>query len=97
MTLFHSGAVLGGACAAVVAVLGILFFHSTPGQWINIGCAIRTFARGVLGVVSVVLAVVGIVLAAMSGAYQFYFGWLVTYLAGLVCYFVLRYKVFKIS
>lgn len=97
MSNFQAGIVLGVSCAALVAIIGLAFFRNVGGGWISMGRAIRDFARGILGIVSVVLAIAGGITAAITGGWVFYFGWLVSYAAGLALYFALRYGVFKLN
>lgn len=97
MNTLQAGITLGVVCAVIVAALGLTFFRNTSGGWINIGRAIRDFARGILGITSAVLAVAGLITAALTGGWAFFFGWVASYVVGLALYFVLRYRVFKIS
>ncbi len=97
MTAITSGAILGLTCAILVAIFGLIFIRTKSTTGFNFGERIREFARGILGIVSVVLIVVGLITAIFANGLPFFTGWLGAYAIGLFAYFFVRYGVLKRS
>ncbi|HEY9792022.1 MAG TPA: hypothetical protein V6D22_16565 [Candidatus Obscuribacterales bacterium] len=93
-----TGIVFGAVCAAIVWAIGFTFVSKSDSYGGGIGAgfalAFRIMLRGALGISSLVAAGVGLFITISGHAdWAPFTGWLVTYLAGVFAYFVVRYGI----